>query len=90
MEPIDVKLIVDEQETPVTAELEAFGPRRNQWSGTLHDVPTEMIPAMHQSESVRLRLPNGEERTIWPDEDTYLHEAETDSVPFSGDGLPPF
>ncbi|MEV6757277.1 hypothetical protein [Streptomyces sp. NPDC051214] len=86
----DATLIVGEQQVDVTADLEAIGPARaREWSGTLHDVPT---PLIHQMESgpVRLRLPNGEERRIWPEENTYRHEEETASVPISGDGRPPF
>ncbi|MEV7194874.1 hypothetical protein AB0N81_24165 [Streptomyces sp. NPDC093510] len=87
----DATLIVGEQLIEVSAHLRAYGRRDDpHWDGTLHDVPTHLIHALHDSDDRRIRLPDGQERTIWPRDVPHESEEEFTSLPISVDGLPPF
>ncbi|WP_399927009.1 hypothetical protein [Streptomyces kanamyceticus] len=84
-------LIVGEQLIEVTADLRSFGPSDDlHWDGILHDVPTQLVYAMHDSDDRRLRLPDGQERPIWPRDIPHESEEGFTSLPISGDRRPPF
>ncbi|MBT2394266.1 hypothetical protein J7E87_33905 [Streptomyces sp. ISL-1] len=87
----DALLIAGELQIPVDARLEVFGIKtEHKWRGILHDIPTQMFFDLQDSDDVRLRMPDGQERRVFLREVTYSHEDEFTSVPISGDGTPPF
>ncbi|MER7404792.1 hypothetical protein ABT373_20415 [Streptomyces sp. NPDC000070] len=81
----DAWLILGDQQIAVEVDLALFLPDTGLWGGVLHHVPRRQAGAMREAEA-SLRLPTGEEPRIRP---LAIPDDET-SVPFIGEGPPPF
>ncbi|MEV0323035.1 hypothetical protein ACIBKX_32790 [Streptomyces sp. NPDC050658] len=86
-----VLLLVGEEQVAVEAHLGDFHPSRlREWGGVLHRVPSRLVLDLDMQDGIRLRLPNGQERSIHPLGIVRDTDEEFVSVYFSGEETLPF
>ncbi|MCX5144993.1 MULTISPECIES: hypothetical protein [unclassified Streptomyces] len=84
----DAVLMAGRLQIPVEAHLVTVDP--DGWRGSLRGVPTSRVFDLHDSDVLRLSMPDGQVRQVHMEQASHAHESEFTVVPVSGDGPPPF
>ncbi|MET7647097.1 hypothetical protein ABZS83_26425 [Streptomyces sp. NPDC005426] len=84
----DAVLVAGHVQIPVEAHLVTKEP--DGWHGSLRGVPTSRVFDLHDSDVLRLSMPDGQVRQVHLEPASHAHESEFTVVPVYGDGPAPF
>ncbi|MBT2491595.1 hypothetical protein J7E96_24315 [Streptomyces sp. ISL-96] len=75
----------------VQADLVTYGRKADhKWGGILREVETARVYDIANSEDLRLRMPDGQERKMFVEPTYHDYEAEFTALRMEGLGTPPF